>query len=206
MKMKSGATLTLISDMIIDDIILFQEGAMNTISVTNNSTLVIGADVVSKSNINSLEPCYMAIAVEAGSTAILNGGIFQKVSGEGTIINNGATIIEDGSQDNPATSDVPVTSDAAPVTSADVSSDVSTSAPDTSDSEESKQTEKTTAATTPESSKLETKPDTGTTPPSSTEPAPSEDSGNTGLIVAIAAAAIIIVVVAAVVIVKKKKK
>ncbi len=209
MKMKSGATLTLISDMIIDDIILFQEGAMNTISVANNSTLVIGADVVSKSNINSLEPCYMAIAVEAGSTAILNGGIFQKVSGEGTIINNGATIIEDGSQDGPAASDAPVTSDAAPVTSADTSADVSTeadtSAPGTSDSEDPKQTEKTTAATTPESSKPETKPDTGTTPPA-TEPAPSEDSGNTGLIVAIVAAAIIIVVVAAVVIVKKKKK
>ncbi len=209
LKMASGVTLTLNSDMIFDDIILFQEGAMNTISVANNSTLVIGADVVSKSNINSLEPCYMAIAVEAGSTAILNGGIFQKVSGEGTIINNGATIIEDGSQDGPASSDAPVTSDAAPVTSADTSADVSTeadtSAPDTSDSEDPKQTEKTTAATTPESSKPETKPDTGTTPPA-TEPAPSEDFGNTGLIVAIVAAAIIIVVVAAVVIVKKKKK
>ena len=73
MKMRSGATLTLQQDTIIDDIILFQEAAMNTIAVTNNSTLVIGDKVECMNNIASTNPCYMAIDVEKGSTVILNG-------------------------------------------------------------------------------------------------------------------------------------
>ena len=95
LKMTNGASLTLQSDVIFDKIHLFQEfSTSNVIKVTNNSTLVVGSEVVCSSNTNLSKPVYMTIEVEAGSTVILNGGIFQKVTGGGTIVNNGATIIE----------------------------------------------------------------------------------------------------------------
>lgn len=95
MKMGIGAELTIASDVVIDDIILFQETALpNYINVTNNSTLVIGENVVSMSSPYSDTPCYMAIYVEEGSTVIVKGGVFQRITGKGTIMNTGAKVIE----------------------------------------------------------------------------------------------------------------
>ena len=82
LKMRAGATLTLQQDTIIDDMILFQESTMNTIAITNNSTLVIGDKTECLSNPVAALPCYMAISVEKGSTVILNGGTFEQVTGE----------------------------------------------------------------------------------------------------------------------------
>ncbi len=95
LKMASGVTLTFANDTIIDDIILFQETAYNnTIKITNNSTLVIGENVDCIGSFQAVKPCYMEIEVEAGSTAIIKSGTFQRITGEGTIINEGAKIIE----------------------------------------------------------------------------------------------------------------
>lgn len=95
MKMYTNVTFTLQSDVIIDDIILFQETTTsNVIKVTNNSTLVIGENVVSIKSPHSQKDCYMSIEVEKGSTVIVKGGTFQRITGDGTIINTGATVIE----------------------------------------------------------------------------------------------------------------
>lgn len=215
LKMASGAVLTLASDFIIDDMILFQENAMNTIKVTNNSTLVIGDKIVCKNNINSLNPVYMAIEVEAGSTVILNGGIFQQITGEGTIINNGATIVADAQPED--TTDAVVTSDAVPVTSEDTPAAVSTSDATSAATESTEATTEATKATTDttkattEATKKETtaKTDPATSPdtaPSTTGAVSDAESGNTGLMIGIIAVAAVIVVVAIVVVIKKKKK
>ena len=91
MKFGSGKKLTLKSSLILDDLILFQEGATaNTIVVDNGATLVIG----SKVNCMTKQSFYMNIVVNAGGAVILNGGTFQSVTGEGSIFNNGATIVD----------------------------------------------------------------------------------------------------------------
>ncbi len=96
MKMGVGVTLTVASDVVIDDIILFQEySSSNTVKVTNNATLTIGEKVDTLPSPHSDEPCYIKLVVEEGATVIVNGGTFQSISGEGTIVNNGATVIED---------------------------------------------------------------------------------------------------------------
>ncbi len=95
MKMGVGVTLTVASDVIIDDIILFQEYlTSNTIVVSNNATLVIGDKVDTVGSPHSDAPCFVKIKVEEGSTVILKSGTFQSISGEGTIVNEGATVIE----------------------------------------------------------------------------------------------------------------
>lgn len=90
MKIKQNATCTFQSDAIIDDIILFNEfdNSSTTIAVTNNSTLVIGADVVSmdkSADENFAVPCHVSLYVEDGSTLIVNGGIFDRISGGGNV-------------------------------------------------------------------------------------------------------------------------
>ena len=91
MKFGNGKKLTLKSSLILDDLILFQEGATaNTIVVDNGATLVIG----SKVNCMTKQSFYMNIVVNAGGAVILNGGTFQSVTGEGSIFNNGATIVD----------------------------------------------------------------------------------------------------------------
>lgn len=95
LKMAAGAVLTLQSDVIMDDLILFNEYSKNsTIKVTNGATLVIGKNVYCETNPNLPKPVYMNIVVEKGSTVILDGGIFQNVSGDGRILNNGAEILD----------------------------------------------------------------------------------------------------------------
>ena len=95
LKMAADAVLTLQSDVIMDDLILFNEYSKNsTIKVTNGATLVIGKNVYCETNPNLPKPVYMNIVVEKGSTVILDGGIFQNVSGDGRILNNGAEILD----------------------------------------------------------------------------------------------------------------
>lgn len=92
-KMAAGATLTFTSDTILDNLVLYNEYAKyNTLRVTNGATLVIGEGVVCPGNPDLYSPAYMAIEVDRGATVILNGGTFSSIRGEGTCINNGATI------------------------------------------------------------------------------------------------------------------
>ena len=226
MKMKTGATLTLQSDVILDDLILFQEGAMNTIKVTNNSTLVIGDKIECMSNLASLNPCYMAIDVEKGSTVILNGGTFEQVTGEGTIINNGATIQSESAE----TTSAPEETTAAPEVTAEATSaadkpvDGTTAAPDNTDATgtpedttaASESTDET-VAESKEETKATTKEETratedkaadtaASTEASATAPAASDEGGvNVGLIIGIVAAVIVVAVVVIVIVTKKKK-
>lgn len=229
MKMRSGVTLTLQQDTIIDDIILFQESAMNTIIVANNSTLVIGDKVECMSNIAAANPCYMAIEVEKGSTVILNGGTFEQVTGDGTIVNNGATIVGEKT-DAPVTSETtkateaPVTSEPAKTTTpAKTSEPAATSGKEPTDATASAAstdavvtedtasttaaTEKTTAkesASTTE--KKETAPASSAVTTAATEPAPASEGGlGTGAIIGIVAAVVVVIAVVALIIVKKKK-
>ena len=90
MKIKQNATCSFASDTIIDDIILFNEfdNSSTTIAITNNSTLVIGENVVSmdnSANENFAVPCHISLYVEEGSTLIVNGGTFDRISGGGNV-------------------------------------------------------------------------------------------------------------------------
>lgn len=226
MKAARNATLTLTSDTIIDDILLFEEhNVSNVIQITNNSTLMIGSKIQCIYNSNLAEPVYYTLEVEEGSTLILNGGIFQDVIGNGTVINNGATILsETQPSDTGAVTDTPVTSadtaqaivtsDEKPAvittegTAADTSTADSTEAdaPDTSDTAEPVrdiEPENTTDAST------ERMPSTDAsvpnTTPSADEPNVEESTSNTGLIIGIVAAVLIVGIAVAVVVVKKKK-
>ena len=229
MKMRSGVTLTLQQDTIIDDIILFQESAMNTIIVANNSTLVIGDKVECMSNIAAANPCYMAIEVEKGSTVILNGGTFEQVTGDGTIVNNGATIVGEKT-DAPVTSETtkateaPVTSEPAKTTTPAKTSEpavtsgkepADTTAPAAStDAVVTEDTASTTAATEKTTAKesasttekKETAPASSAVTTAATEPAPASEGGlGTGAIIGIVAAVVVVIAVVALIIVKKKK-
>ena len=229
MKMRSGVTLTLQQDTIIDDIILFQESAMNTIIVANNSTLVIGDKVECMSNIAAANPCYMAIEVEKGSTVILNGGTFEQVTGDGTIVNNGATIVGEKT-DAPVTTETtkateaPVTSEPVKTTTPAKTSEpavtsgkepADTTAPAAStDAVVTEDTASTTAATEKTTAKesasttekKETAPASSTVTTAATEPAPASEGGlGTGAIIGIVAAVVVVIAVVALIIVKKKK-
>ena len=92
MKFASGATLTVESDLTIDDVILFQESAQNTFIVKDGATLTITDKVVTMSK----QSYYTKIVVEKGGCAIVNGGTFSSVTGKGEIIiGKGATILGD---------------------------------------------------------------------------------------------------------------
>ena len=226
MKMKAAATLTLQSDVIIDDIILFQESTMNTIKVTNNSTLVIGDKIECMSNINALNPCYMAIDVEKGSTVILNGGTFEQVTGEGTIINNGATIQSESAEATSAPEETTKAPEATTeaTTAADKPVDGTTAAPDDKDvttapedTTVASESTDATAAESKEETKATTKEETkatedkaadtaASTEASTSAPAAAEEGGvNVGLIIGIVAAVIVVAVVVIVIVTKKKK-
>lgn len=110
-KMATGATFTIQSDVIIDDIIVFQEhNEATSFVVTNGATLVIGDGVVSMSKTG----VKVQIIVESGSRAIIGGGDFD-------VVNNGGEVIEDYtyeylkvSQSAPAPEETPDYSDVAP--------------------------------------------------------------------------------------------
>ena len=100
MKIATDATLTIATDVIIDDIILFQEAAnSNTIKVASGATLVIGEKTVTMESPYSTEPCYMSLYAESGATLIVKAGTYQSIAGEGTvIIGENVTVIESTAQ------------------------------------------------------------------------------------------------------------
>ena len=97
-KMGSNAKLEIASKVTFDDIILFQEGGQNTLVVKNGGSLTITDKVITMTN----KEYYMNIVVEAGGTAVINGGTFTSVSGAGKIdIGKGATVVEGVSKAEP---------------------------------------------------------------------------------------------------------
>lgn len=100
LKIKPDCTLTVASDLVLDDLILFSESANNTILVTNGATLTVTNSVISmsKSTYN------FNIVVESGAKAVINGGTFDSVTGDGDItIGSGATIKSGATEEKPAT-------------------------------------------------------------------------------------------------------
>ena len=90
MKFAGGKTLTVESDLTIDDIILFQEGAQNTIVVKDGAALTVTDKVVTMTK----QAFYMKVIVEKGGVAVINGGTFSNVSGDGDItIGKGANVL-----------------------------------------------------------------------------------------------------------------
>lgn len=80
-KIKPACTLTVASDLTLSDILYFQEGKTNVIHVTGGATLTVEENVV----FTSKSDHYPQILVDSGSTAILNGGKYDSVSGDGNI-------------------------------------------------------------------------------------------------------------------------
>ncbi len=110
LKMASNSKVEVYSDVIIDDVILFQEAGQNTWIVKSGATLTVTDKVVTMTK----QSFYMNIEVEEGATAIINGGTFSKVSGAGKIeVGKGATILE-GVQSTPATPSTPAPAHKAP--------------------------------------------------------------------------------------------
>ena len=94
MKMSKGAVLTIASDVTIDNFILFHEydSAPNTIVVKDGAILTI-TDTV---NCMSKGSQYYNIVVEKDATAIINGGTFSSITGEGTIQKSDDVVISAG--------------------------------------------------------------------------------------------------------------
>ncbi len=208
MKMAKGATLTLTSDVIIEDIILFQEHVdTTTFAVTNNSTLLVNDNVISLGSMLSATPMYMSIYVEAGSTAIVKGGTWQSITGEGEIvIADGVEVIEKG--ETPAeTTAAPVAGTDVPVETAEVPAET-TAAPVETTAAPVETTavpvETTAAPAETTAAPVETTAAPVETTAAPVEPAPADEGGApVGLIIGIAAA---VVVLAAIIIVIAKKK
>ncbi len=80
-KMRSGASLTIQSEVTFDDVILFQEANQNTIIVKDGGILTITDKIVCMTNKNY----YWNIVVEKGGTAVINGGIYSSITGNGDI-------------------------------------------------------------------------------------------------------------------------
>lgn len=100
-KFTSGAVIAIESDLIIDDIILFQENSQNTFLVKSGATLTVTDSVICMSK----RPFFTNIIVEKGGKAIVNGGIFSSISGEGEIIlSKNVTVLDTGNnkEDLPA--------------------------------------------------------------------------------------------------------
>lgn len=80
LKFVSGKTLSVACDLTLDDLILFQENAQNTIIVKDGGSLTITGKIVCLSK----QTYYTKIVVEKGGKATINGGIFSSVTGDGT--------------------------------------------------------------------------------------------------------------------------
>lgn len=90
-KMASNAKWTIESEVIFDDIIIFQENGQNTLVVADGGILTINENVIAMSN----HDYFWNIVVEKGGKATINGGTFSKISGAGEItIGEGATVLE----------------------------------------------------------------------------------------------------------------
>ncbi|MBQ8837256.1 MAG: hypothetical protein IJ002_07105 [Clostridia bacterium] len=96
MKLGSGASLTIASgEVVLDDMILFQENNQNSIIVKDGATLTVTENITCMTKTGN--NYYFKIKVEEGGTANINGGIFSAVEGDGNItIGNGVTVIDSG--------------------------------------------------------------------------------------------------------------
>ncbi len=82
-KLAGGASLTIQSDVTFDDIIIFQEGKQNnSIIVKDGAVLTIDESVITMTKVSGV---YYNIVVERGGTAIINGGTYSSISGDGDI-------------------------------------------------------------------------------------------------------------------------
>lgn len=102
MKFNKKFTLTFQSDIIIDDIVLYNEldGACPIIAITNNSTMVIGENVVNMSKTtDTILPCNFALYVEEGSTLIVKAGTFEEITGGGNVYVADGVVLEDKVQE-----------------------------------------------------------------------------------------------------------
>lgn len=100
LKMASGLVFAIASDLTLDDVILFQEAGQNTIRVKSGATLRITDKIVTLTK----QAYYMNIEVEDGGTAIINGGTYSNVSGNGKIeLGANVTVLENGASSTPAT-------------------------------------------------------------------------------------------------------
>jgi hypothetical protein len=91
-KFKPGSTFTVGSSITLDDVILFQEYEQCSIVVSPGATFTVNESVITMSN----REWYMNVYVSKGATAIINGGTFSSVSGEGTIkIGPKANVLQD---------------------------------------------------------------------------------------------------------------
>ncbi len=96
-KMRSGVTVSVASNLTLRDVILFQEHETNTFIVSSGVTFTVDESVTTMSANGS----YMRIIATAGSTVVVNGGTFESVSGEGTIrIGSKATVLYDAPPDS----------------------------------------------------------------------------------------------------------
>lgn len=82
LKFAAGKTLTVESDLTLENLLLFQQFDQNTIRVANGATLTVRDSV----ECTSAQAFYMKIVVEEGAKAILEGGKFSEVSGAGEIV------------------------------------------------------------------------------------------------------------------------
>ena len=87
-KIADGATITIKSDVVFDDIILFQEHKQNTINVTDFATLIVTDKAVLMSN----HDYHYKIVLEEGTVAILSAEAQKKftIEGSGEVITYGS--------------------------------------------------------------------------------------------------------------------
>ena len=81
LKIKGNCALTIATDVTLDDLILFQEAEPTKIVVANGGSLTVTDKIVCMTN----KEWYVDIEVKAGGKAVINGGIFQSITGEGDI-------------------------------------------------------------------------------------------------------------------------
>ena len=82
-KLAGGAALTVQSEVTFDDIIIFQEGQQNnSIIVENGGVLTVTESVVCTTKVTDV---YYNIIVKKGGSAVINGGIFSSITGDGEI-------------------------------------------------------------------------------------------------------------------------
>ncbi len=104
MKMKGNSALSIATDVTLDDLILFQEAEPTKIVVKKGGSLTVTDKIVCM----SAQSWYIDIEVEAGGKAVINGGIFESITGEGDItVADNVTVIADG--DKPAAPTTPAT-------------------------------------------------------------------------------------------------
>ncbi len=96
-KMKSGVTVTVASNLTLRNVILFQEHETNTFVVSSGVTFTVDESVTTM----SANGDYMRIIAAPGSTVVVNGGTFESVSGEGTIrLGDKAVVLYDAPPDS----------------------------------------------------------------------------------------------------------